>query len=88
MECLRGLSPDQRLTMNLLEAIDAILKLDEIMGWSKTDRSMAYLFERTGGLDVLDEVQKNPNFQIYKQAAEITSKYFEVEETMQTSAPQ
>ena len=35
-----------------------------------------------GGLDQLEDLQKHPNLEIYKQSNEILHKYFEVEEEM------
>jgi len=54
-----------RLLSNLLESIDSLLKLDDFYGWKKTEHSVAFVFERNGGLDALEEVQKHPNKQIY-----------------------
>lgn len=87
VECLRSCNPDQRLIKNIMESLDCILKLDLIMGWSNTEQSQAYLFERTGGLDVLDETQRNPNYEIYKAAADLTKKYFEIESEMEVTGP-
>lgn len=56
---------DARLLLNVLEAIEDFLALDNIMGWVRTDRSIAYNFERAGGLDALEEVQRHQNPQIY-----------------------
>ena len=48
---------DQRLLMNILESINDILHLDNtIPSLRKTEDSMAYNWERSGGLDVLEEV--------------------------------
>jgi hypothetical protein len=41
------------------------------MGWSKTESSVAYHFEKTGGIDALEETQKCPNQDIYLKAANI-----------------
>jgi hypothetical protein len=38
-----------------LETIEVFLQLDIIMGWSKTDSSVAYHFEKAGGIDALEE---------------------------------
>lgn len=44
--------------------------------FSKTEQSMAYNWERAGGLDALEEVQTHQNIEIYKASAEIILKYF------------
>lgn len=48
-----------------MEAIEEMLKIDDFFGWKKTENSVAFLFERNGGLDALEELQKHPNKAIY-----------------------
>lgn len=36
---------DQRLLHNILESIIEFLKLDKLMGWDKTENSLAYRIE-------------------------------------------
>ncbi len=64
LSCLiYGCNIDQetRLLMNILEAISDFLELDNIMGWSRSDRSVAFNFERAGGLDALEDAQRHKN---------------------------
>jgi hypothetical protein len=37
---------DTRLLSNLMEALEALLQLDEYFDWKKTDNSVAFMFER------------------------------------------
>lgn len=48
-----------------MESIEELLKMDEYFGWKKTENSVAYLFERNGGLEAIEELQKHPNKSIY-----------------------
>ena len=52
---------DKKLTSNTLEALDDLLALDEWYGTKGTDSAMTLQFELHGGLDILEEVMKNPN---------------------------
>ena len=47
---------DQRLIKNVLEAIEAFLKLDSAMGTRNTENSLVLALEKAGGLDALEEV--------------------------------
>ena len=48
---------DMRLLKNILEAIYDVLELDNcIPEMRQTDRSMAYNWEKAGGLDALEEI--------------------------------
>jgi len=50
-----GLSfSDNKLLKNVLEALDEMLKLDAIMGWGSSERSVAYIFEVEHGFDVFN----------------------------------
>lgn len=62
-----------------MEAIEELLKLDEYYGWKRTESSVSYLFEKNGGLDGLETLQKHPNKVIYDQAVRILTTYFEEE---------
>ena len=73
---------DPKLLANILEAIDDIFQLDEYNSWKKTERSMAFMFERNSGLEALEELQKNPNKVIYDKAMKILTTHFELEESM------
>ena len=72
---------DARLLKNVLESIAEILALDPYMGWSRSDSSVAYHFERAGGIDALEECQKNGNYEIYEMSATIIKTYFDLDET-------
>jgi hypothetical protein len=65
-----------------LESIQEFLSLDEEMNWTKTENSMAYSFERAGGIDSLEEVQKHPNYELYKMANDILTKFFDQDDKM------
>lgn len=69
---------DQRLLHNILESIIEFLKLDKIMGWDKSENSIAHKFEENKGLDAIEEVQRHPNIAIYKLSNEILITYFDV----------
>lgn len=56
---------DPRLLSNILEAIEEILNLDEFNSWKATEKSVAFMFEKNSGLDALEELQKNPNKDVY-----------------------
>ena len=74
---------DLRLLKNILESIYDILELDNLFpeDYRRTDQSMAHNWERAGGLDALEEVQRHPNIEIYKAAGEILAKFFTLEES-------
>ena len=80
---------DQRLLLNVLESINDMLALDlEMPTIKNTDQSVAYNWERAGGIDALEEVQKHPNQTIYKASYEILEKYFEQTQTASTQGAQ
>jgi Atypical Arm repeat len=76
---------EARLLLNILESISGFLQLDHIMGWQRSESSIAYLFEKAGGLDALEEVQRNSNYALYGAANEILTKFFEQEPDGTTS---
>jgi len=76
---------DLRLILNVIESIECLLKLDDWYGWGQTDKSVALLFERYGGLDSLDELLKHPSMDVYNKCNEILLKYFEQAESMDIS---
>ena len=64
-----------------MEAINDILELDNLFPeYRQTDQSMVHNWERAGGLDALESVQRHPNMEIYKAAGEILTKYYTLEE--------
>jgi hypothetical protein len=62
---------DIRLLGNVLEAIEELLKLDEINGWTNTMNSVAYALEVNKGVDLMEDLQKHPNMDIYRRAQDI-----------------
>lgn len=74
---------DARLMVNILEALEELLKLDEFYGWKKTDDAVARNFELNDGLDALEEVQKHPNKKVYDLSSHILTTYFEVDGEME-----
>jgi|LauGreDrversion4_2_1035121.scaffolds.fasta_scaffold1609528_2 hypothetical protein len=70
---------DLRLLKNILESMAEFLALDVLMGWTKTENSVAYHFEKAGGIDALEETQKCSNQEIYHMAAQLVQNYFELE---------
>lgn len=48
-----------------------------MLGTKKTDQAIAYALEQMDGLDVLDEVMKHPNMEIYNRCNEILTTYFD-----------
>ncbi len=85
-----GARPESKefaLFKNVMEAVDMMLKLDLERGWQKTENAIAYLFEKTGGLDALEDAQKHADFQVYKLAHDILQAYFE-QEGMEVQQPQ
>jgi hypothetical protein len=71
---------DKKLLANLLEATEELLKLDEFYGLRRSEGSVAFLFERNGALNALEELQKHPNNKIYDLCVHILTVYFEAEE--------
>ena len=89
MQCLAlacNNSQDLRLLKNILEAIAEFLTLDALMGWTKTESAVAYHFERAGGLDAIEDVQKSSNMEIYHMAVELVKTYFDIDENGTDSA--
>lgn len=74
---------DNRLTLNILEAIEECLKLDTVLRIANTDQAVAINFERYQGLDVLEEVLKHPNMNIYNKCNHILNTYFDQTNSMQ-----
>ena len=62
---------EARLIRNILEALEELFKLDKINGWVNKPTSVANTFNSKGGLDSLEELQKHPNMEIYRQASDI-----------------
>ena len=56
------------------------------MGWTKTESAVAYHFERAGGLDAIEDVQKSSNMEIYHMAVELVKTYFDIDENGTDSA--
>lgn len=64
----------------MIEAVDCLLQLDGFFGWKKTEKSVAHAFERNGGLDAVEELQKHPNKQIYDMSVNLLSAHFDLED--------
>lgn len=52
---------DMRLRLSVLDAIEDLLKLDDWLGWGRSEQSLKLVFEKLGGLDALEELTKTPN---------------------------
>lgn len=72
----------------MLDAIEDILKLNEWFGWVHSDQSMLLTFERLGGLDFLEELQKHPHLDIYNRCEDILTRFFEKADSMEVSGAQ
>ena len=87
MGCRPG--QDMRLLKNVLEAIYDVLELDNfIPEMRQTDNSIAYNWEKAGGIDALEEVQHHPTLEIYKAAGEIITRFFSLAEGSMAPAQQ
>ncbi len=62
--------------MNVLESTECLLQLDTLNGW-QGPQSVNKIFEQFKGIDALEELQKNPNYEIYLKATELLTKFFE-----------
>ena len=67
---------DARLMLNIIEGLDNLLGLDELLGMSNSDSSVAMAFERMDGLDVMDDVMKHPSMDVYNSCNNLLNKYF------------
>lgn len=57
--------------MNLLDAVEELLKLDEVLGTVNTDQAISLRFEGMEGLDVLEDVMKHPSMDVYNRCDQI-----------------
>lgn len=57
--------------------MDDLLALDLYFGYKGTNNAIALSFERAGGLDAIEEIQKHPSYEIYDMANKLLLKYFE-----------
>ena len=71
-----NLTSDLKLLSSTLEAIEAIIRLDDWFGYGGTEKSIAKAFEDKGGVGELEEVSKHPNIDIYNRVSEMLNKYF------------
>ena len=74
---------DLRLLLNVLEAIEELLKLDEVLGHKNTDQAIAYALEQMDGFDILDEIMKHPSMEVYNHCNQILTKYFDSSNAME-----
>ena len=51
--------------MELVAALDVLMKLDKMVPEYSGNNSIAYKFEVAGGLDELEILQKHPNSKVY-----------------------
>lgn len=58
----RAENKELALFKNVIEAIDLMLSLDKERDWQRTEHAIAFLFERQGGIDALEEVQKHADY--------------------------
>lgn len=45
---------EPRLVENLIESFEKLIGLDNFYGFGKSERSVAYLFEKNGGLEAIE----------------------------------
>jgi hypothetical protein len=69
---------ERKVVMEVLKTIDSLCEQDIELGLTK-EASFKYQIEIAGGLDELEQLQRNPNEQLSRTAFEILSKYFELE---------
>ena len=62
--------------------------LDSKLGWAQTENSIAHQFERTGGIDMLEEIQKSENTELYRYAYDLTQKFFPSFDDSMDTGPQ
>lgn len=67
----------EQLVLSLLEAIETCCKHDIELQLQK-EYSFKMMIECVEGLDEIEELQKNPNFQISNKATHILTTYFEL----------
>lgn len=70
---------EPKLSLNVLDTVNDLLMIDDYYGYRNTPRSVIDDFERAKGLDGLEEIQKNPNYDVYTRTVEVLSKHFEVD---------
>ena len=54
-----------------------MLKLDEERNWKHSEHAIAFLFERQGGIDALEEVQKHADYKVYQLGHGVLAKFFD-----------
>ena len=65
--------------MSILDTIEHFGELDIEFG-NRGCHSFIYLLEVSGGLDLLEELQKVPNREVYERIINIFNKYLELDE--------
>ena len=65
--------------MSILDTIEHFGELDIEFG-NRGRHSFIYLLEVSGGLDLLEELQKVPNREVYERIINIFNKYLELDE--------
>lgn len=71
---------DPKMIMVILDAIDNILKVGKQDSNVNEDNSYCDLVEECGGLDLLEDLQRHENEEIYEKSVKILQEYFESEE--------
>ena len=68
---------DKRLILNIIEALDKLFQLACI---NQSIESVKIKFEELKGFDNFEDLQRNPNYEIYNKAGEFLRRYFDEED--------
>lgn len=71
--------PDTKVILEILQALEPLLKLDTHMGL-QGDNQVAYKLEVAGGFDEIEDLEKHPNKYIYKQIKNLIDNYLQEED--------
>jgi hypothetical protein len=71
---------DVKMIMVVLDALDNILKVGKKDANGTEDNQYADLVEECGGLDILEDLQRHENEEIYEKSVKLLQEYFESEE--------
>jgi len=71
---------DVKMIMVVLDALDNILKIGKKDANGTEDNQYADLVEECGGLDILEDLQRHENEEIYEKSVRLLQEYFESEE--------
>ena len=84
-KCLKNI--DLKLTLQIVEALDHLFQLDRCYDLPQV-KTVLYQFELAGGIDVIEDLQQNPNEQIQKAVDKLVSEYMDENKTMETENTQ